>query len=189
LHTGLELPASGFAECTFDAAVSGDAGEDIDDTAEVCANSTSGGEGDCDTDDASVHINDVASTPTLTKTATGFTVDVTYTVQVNNPSAFDTLTINHLCDDKFGDITDTADTFCGLGPFPGTIVSTTCDDIKGDTIPVSDSASCMFIGRYSNIAEHTDTVTGNVTDDDAVTTNPDDDASVCIDFNTCPVVP
>lgn len=176
--------------CTFQVFTSGDAGETIMDTATVCGDQTNTGEEICDDDDAIVTIEDVVSTPALTKTPTAsataactLEVDVTYQVGISNPSTVDTLTVNDLTDDKFGDIT----------LVQGDIISTTCvPDLNpatcevGGTIAPSSSCSCSFTASISGgivsgdscTFSHDDTVTGNVTDDDDVTSTPSDSATL-----------
>jgi hypothetical protein len=107
-------------------------------------------------------------------------VDVTYTVGVSNPSTIDSLTVNALTDNQFGNITQVQ----------GNVVSTTCvpdgNPVTcevGGTIPPSSSCSCTFVGRITGGGSscsftHTNTVTGDVTDDDGVNSTPSDGATV-----------
>ena len=64
----------------------------------------------CATDDAEVPYTDVSSAPTLTKTASSSpcVIDTTYDVVVNNTNALETLTLNTLTDDVYGNITTAA---------------------------------------------------------------------------------
>jgi len=166
------------ASCSFKAMVSGNVGQKITDVVEVCGDQP--GIPDptqvCGNDDADVTITDVTSTPTLAKTVVGAacTVDVTYQVVVNNNSAVDTLTVNSLIDDTFGDITQVQ----------GNIISTNC--ASGGTIAAGGNYSCTFDVRIDtgtgpcNI-DHTNKVTGSVTDDDGVTTTPSDTATIKVE--------
>ena len=61
----------------------------------------------CDTDDAEVPYTDVSSAPTLAKTAsaTACQIDQTYAVVVTNTSPTESLTLNTLTDNIYGNIT------------------------------------------------------------------------------------
>jgi hypothetical protein len=153
--------------------VSGDTGETITDVVEVCGTDGSGHADICDDDDADVTITDVSETPSLTKDAlsAACSVDVTYQVVVSNNSAIDTLTVDALADDGFGDITTVHDN----------VISTTC--ATGGTIAVSGNYTCSFVGRIASNScsfTHTDIVTADVTDDDGVESQPSDNASVTV---------
>jgi hypothetical protein len=184
---GVVLGPGQTATCQFQAFAQGNAGDQITDIVEVCGTQSNTGAIICGDDDATVTIVDAASTPALTKDATGFdpvscnlTVDVTYTVGVSNPSTIDSLTVNALTDNQFGNITQVQ----------GNVVSTTCvpdgNPVTcevGGTIPPSSSCSCTFVGRITGGGSscsftHTNTVTGDVTDDDGVNSTPSDGATV-----------
>ncbi len=133
-------------------------------------------------------ITDVSVAPTVDKTAQSATVscsvDVTYQVVVSNNSTIDTLTVNSLADDKFGNIT----TAHAAGGGFEQVVSTTC--ATGGTIAVSPANyTCSFVGRIvsspCNI-NHKDTVTATVTDDDGVVSTPSDDATVSVTVSQSP---
>src|SRR5262245_2072094 len=175
------LAPGGTASCSFKAFVSGDSGQTITDIAEVCGTQQFTGAAVCDDDPADVTITDVPSTPTLTKTAqsAACTTDVSYQVVVSNHSAIDTLRVNALTDDKFGDIT----TAHAAGGGVGQVVSTTCNTALGSVIATSGNYTCSFVGRViSSSCNFTlaDTVTGNVTDDDGINSTPSDGASVSV---------
>ena len=129
--------------------------------------------------------------PTLSKTATGAQcqVDVNYAVVVTNGSAQDTLTLNQLIDDVYGDITSVH----------GNIVSTTCGQTSAGgagalpfEIAVSGNYSCSFVGRINSCSTTVkDTVSGSATDNDgrAYTSNSTpplapDDATVVVSVTT-----
>lgn len=187
---GTTIAAGGSTSCTFDAFVQGDSGGSVTDTAEVCGHDNFGHTGLCGHDDATVDITDSFTAPTLTKTAQSAAncqLDVTYQVVVSNNSGIDTLTVNSLTDDKFGVITTThaANTSCTGSATPGVCeqVVTACT-LSQNPIPPSGNANCTFVGRIvssSCAIDHTDTVTGNVTDDDGVTSTPSNDATVHVE--------
>jgi hypothetical protein len=193
---GVVLAPQGSTSCTFQAFVSGNTGDTIPDTVEVCGQQTNRTppEGHvCGSDDAEVTIIDAVSTPALTKEATlsvtascTLTVDVTYTVGISNPSTVDTLTVIALNDDPFGDITQVQ----------GNVLETTCvPDLNpatcevGGVIAPQGSCSCTFKGRLTGGSvsgdrcsfTHADTVRGTVRDDDGVTSTPSDGANVNVD--------
>jgi hypothetical protein len=168
---GTTLAPQGSTSCSFQATVSGDTGDQITDTVEVCGTQEGTGATVCDDDDATVTITDISATPTLDKTAQSATcrVDVTYQVVVSNPSTIDTLTVNALNDNTFGSITTAHDN----------VISTTC--ATGGTIVPGGNYTCSFVGRVTSSScavSHVDTVTGTVTDDDGVVSMPSDSATV-----------
>jgi hypothetical protein len=178
---GVVLGPGASTSCSFKAFVSGDTGQTVTDVVEVCVTQNNTGSTICGDDDADVTITDVPSTPSLVKTAlsAACTVDVTYQVVVNNNSTIDTLTVNSLTDDKFGNIT----TVHAAGGGFKEVVSTTC--ATGGTIATSDNYTCSFVGRIDTgtgacSIDHTNRVTGNVTDDDGVNSTPSDTATVTV---------
>jgi hypothetical protein len=187
---GTVLKPGDSTTCSFKAPVAGNAGDIVTDEVEVCTIQLSGNNAEvCGSDHASVSIADVFTAPTLAKTAQSATcqVDVTYQVGVSNNSTIDTLTVNSLNDDKFGDIT----TVHAAGGAVEQVVSTTCgkDGASGgpgtlphDIAPRS-NYTCSFVGRIVNTScsfKHTDTVTGDVTDDDGTNSKPYNDATVTL---------
>jgi hypothetical protein len=178
---GVTLAPGGSTSCKFAAFVSGDAGEVIKDIIEACGTDSSTHKV-CGHDDANVTITDVSATPSLNKDAQSATcsVDVTYQVVVSNNSTIDTLTVDTLTDNKFGDITTVHGASAGP-PAVEQVVSTSC--ATGGTIATSGNYTCSFVGRVSGSScnfTHTDIVTGNVTDDDGVKSSPSDNASVTV---------
>jgi hypothetical protein len=174
------LAPGGDASCSFKVMVSGDSGQTVTDVVEVCGTDEAGHGSICDDDDADVTITDVPSVPSLTKTAqsAGCTVDVNYQVVVSNNSVIDTLTVNTLSDDKFGDITAAHAAGDGFGE----VVSTTCS-LPQPEIAALGNFTCSFVGRINSATcniNHTDTVTGDVTDDDGVNSTPSDTANVTV---------
>jgi hypothetical protein len=147
----------------------------------VTANQSSTGNDIEDSDDADVDIVDVADEPTVDKTAQSTDncqVDVTYQVVVNNSSGFDTLTINTLTDDKFGNITMTHAAGSGFSQ----VVSTTCTLPQSAIDPLS-NFTCGFVGRIMDsdcAIDHTNEVTATMTDDDGVNSTKKDTANVTV---------
>lgn len=141
--------------CSFKGPAYGPANTTVTDTVEACA-STDGGSA-CDEDDASVGIKPASVDPSLDKTATSWTMDVTYQVTVSNNSSEYTLLVDSLTDDVFGDIGT------GASDAPQCLDSSGTALI-GNTIQVSDSVSCTFTGTISDTSPHTNNVTVGVTD-------------------------
>jgi hypothetical protein len=162
----------------------GDTGQQITDTVTACGTDSFGHGNLCDTGDATVTISDISNPPSLTKDAISatFTVDVTYQVVVTNNSAIDTMTVNSLTDDKFGDITTTHAVGNGFEQVVGTECSLL---VNGNprTIAPSSNYTCTFVGRITT-SPHTDKVTANLTDDDGVSYSPDDTATVTVTVQT-----
>lgn len=165
--------------CTFTGTVPpGDTGGTFVDTVTVVGTDSQGHTGLTDFDDATVTYTDVPQPPTLSKTAQAPTcqVDVPYAVVVTNTSAQDTLTLNTLNDDVYGDITTVQ----------GNVISTTCGQASGaGTLPAviaaSGNYSCSFVGRINSCDTTViDTVTGSATDDDGQSYSPSDDATVTV---------
>lgn len=108
------------------------------------------GNEDSDDDDATVTYTDVPATITMTKTPSPSSVtapggDVTYTVVINNTSEVDTVVIQSLVDDKFGDLD-------GQG---------TCS--VEQTLDPGESYNCAFTGNVTGSAgtTHVNVVTAN----------------------------
>jgi hypothetical protein len=95
-------------------------------------------------------------------------VVVTFDVVVTNDSDAESLSLDVLSDDQFGNITHVA----------GDILSTDC--AVPQTITVGGSYICSFTAAIST-SPHTDTVTGTVTDDDTNQIQPSDSATVTFD--------
>ena len=163
------------ATCSFKAFVSGNYGDTITDVVEVCGDQNNTGASICDDDDADVTITDVPTTPSLAKTAqaAGCTVSVRYQVVVTNNSSIDTLTVDSLEDNLFGDITKDKNTGNSA------IESTNCT--IGGTIAKSGNYTCEFVGTISSSTcsiDHTNTVTAKTTDDDGAKSTLTDTATV-----------
>jgi hypothetical protein len=132
-----------------------------------------------DSEDAIVKYLDVSAPPRLTKTATTqCVIDATYTVVVQNNSGFETLTLNTLIDDVYGNIT----------AVQGNIQSTTCGGTSGAlpfVIAPGGNYTCSFVARINScsVTVH-DTVTAGTTDEDGVPFTPSDDARVVISVTT-----
>jgi hypothetical protein len=171
--------------CTFTANVPpGDVPGSFVDVVEGCANNITNSTPVCDTDDAEVPYTDVSSAPTLTKTASNAVcqIDVTYDVVVNNTNALETLTLNTLIDDVYGNITQVQ----------GNVQSTTCGQASGPgalpfVIPAAGNYSCSFVGRINSCDTTVlDTVTGGAVDADGVPFTPSDTARVVVSVTRPP---
>ncbi|MGH2618942.1 MAG: sortase [Anaerolineales bacterium] len=164
--TGGTIAAGATYTCSFSGAVSGNAGDTHSNTTSATisddeANSVS------DTDDASVAITNVSSSISVTKSAdpTGIPepgASVTFSVQITNTSAADSVTITSLSDDVHGNLD-------GQG---------SC--VVPQIIAVGGSYSCSFTATVSGSAgvSETDTVTALGTDDDSSPVSGSDDATV-----------
>ncbi|WP_157354157.1 hypothetical protein [Aromatoleum toluclasticum] len=146
--------------CQFTVTVgAGDTGDTITDTVTACGTDDFGHSNLCDDDPAVVTYIDVSTPPSLAKTATAtqaVAVDVQYSVSVSNNSTVDTLTLNSLIDDKFGDITAVA----------GNVQSTTC--AVPQNIAAGGNYTCSFVGRITTTGLHTNVLDGAASDDDGV---------------------
>ncbi len=179
------LAAGDSATCSFKGFVSGNANQTITDKVEVCGIQPSlDNRKTCGHDEADVLITDVSTKPGLDKKAlsAACTVDVTYQVVVSNNSLYDTLTVNSLTDDMFGDITIAHAAGSGFGQ----VVSTSCSLPKPAIDPLG-NLTCSFVGRTSSSTCNftlKDTVTGTATDDDSVKYDKEsglkDDATVTV---------
>ena len=159
--------------CTFTHNVSGSAGDTITD--EVTANGTDD-EGDpvSDSDTADVRITDAESSIEVIKTAdpTSLTEpggDVTFTVDVTNTSAVDTITLTTIEDDEDND---------GVND-----VTYNAIDICATTVLApGESTTCTFTHNVSGSAGDTitDEVTANGTDDEGDPVSDSDTADVRI---------
>jgi len=178
------LGPGGTAMCSFSVPLSGNAGDSLEDTVTVTATQPSTGNDIDDSDDAVVDVTDVFTEPTVSKDAqatANCSVDATYEVVVSNNSEFDTLDVNSLTDDKFGDIATVHDAGGGIAE----VVSTTCNSVANPfgTIGPSGSYTCGFVGRITSsdcAIDHTNEVTADVTDDDGVDSMPTDTALVTV---------
>jgi len=186
---GVTLGPGDSESCMFSALVMGNSGTTHTDTVTVTAIRESNGENVSDDDDAIVTFTDVSSVPSVSKTAQATAnceLDATYQVVVSNNSdpdaEADTLDVNSLNDDKFGDITTVHPADSSFAE----VVSTTCNSVANpfDTIDPAGSYTCSFVGRIVSSDcdfSHTNTVTADVTDDDGVNSTPTDDAMVSVD--------
>ena len=180
-----------FFSCSFDGAVSGNAGSSH--TNIVTATATNDAGESTDTDDATVTIDDVAPAVTVTKTPNPTSLDepggtVTFTVTIENDSA-EAVDVTVLDDDVYGDLLD---------PTNGDVSNNTCDDAPislaasdGTAGSGTDFFTCSFTAQVTGNAgsSHTDTVTGTVTDDDGSTATDTDDATVNILAQTGQIAP
>jgi hypothetical protein len=180
-EVGGSIAAGATCSCTFTATVPpGDFPGSFTDTVTGCGTNASSPDEVCDDDDAEVPYSDVQQPPTLTKTASNSqcVIDVTYDVVVTNSSAQDTLTLNTLTDNVYGNITqvqgNVRSTTCGLAAptGPGALPF---------AIAASGNYSCSFVGRITSCDTTVhDTVTGGARDDDGASYTPHDDATVVV---------
>jgi hypothetical protein len=184
---GDTLVAGGTTSCSFSAELQGDFGGPAHtNTVTVVANQPSNGNDVQGSDDATVTFTDVFAEPTVSKTAQAMEncrVDATYQVVVYNNNAVDTLSINSLSDDKFGNI---ATAHAAGGGFEQ-VLSTSCNQAGNLFAPIAPlgNYTCEFVGRITDSVgdceiDHTDVVTADVTDDDGVNRTPSDDAVVTV---------
>ncbi len=126
-------------------------------------------------DSETVTYKDVLPTATLVKEVAW--MDVKYTVKVMNTSTAEALTLDSLNDDRFGDITKVEgkvqETNCQTGD---TVVIPKADPIL-DPDNLNNTYTCYFIGRVTS-QDHTNEVTGTVSDNDGNSTSPSDTATV-----------
>jgi hypothetical protein len=120
------------------------------------------------TDDALVNILDVAPTATLTKDVTQMAV--TYQVVVTNTSSAESLTLEYLWDNQFGDITYAHPAGDGYDEVKSTDCST-------GTIPPGGFLQCEFVGIVTE-SPHIDTVSGTISDNEGTQIYPSDSAQV-----------
>lgn len=174
------IAAGGSCSCTFTATVPpGDvSGPAFGDTVTACANNFTNPTPVCANASAEVPYSDVSSAPTLVKTAsnTACRIDQTYDVSVNNTNALESLTLQTLSDDIYGNITQVQ----------GNIISTTCGQASGAgalpyVIAPAGAYSCSFVARTTSCnGTVTDTVTGGTVDADGVPFSPTDFATVTV---------
>ena len=156
--------------CTVTTAVTGDAFDEITNTA-TADGFDDDGEPVTASDSATVDITNAPPAASLTKTVTEMLV--TYAVEVCNDSDAETLTLDALNDNIYGDITDVNNQ---------AIAETTCV-VSQDLAPAGDANgddcySCTFKAATTT-SPTTDTVTGTVNDDDGSTpVTPSDSATV-----------
>ena len=158
--------------CSFEGDFTGNAGDDQTDI--VTASGTDDdGTPVSDTDDALVTIDDVASAGiTVTKDATPLSLPepggtFTFDVTVTNDSTVDTVTIDTLSDDIYGDLTTASNSDCTVS----------------QVLAPGATYSCSFEGDFTGNAgdDQTDIVTASGTDDDGTPVSDTDDALVTID--------
>ena len=159
------IPAASSYTCSFTAYVAGDAN-----TSETNVATASGLDDDnnpvIDNDDATVSFNNVPPAATLNKSVTG--VVVTYEVKVTNNSMAESLSLDALVDDVYGDLLD---------PENNLVFNNTCLTFDRN-IPVGETVLCTFDAEVTT-SPHTDTVTGTVSDNDgSASITPSDTATV-----------
>ena len=166
------IPAGGFYSCSITEFVGGDPGDVITNVVTASGVDDDGVPVD-GSDFAVVTIENVPSSILTTKTANPTSVPetggtVTFTVVVENTSLVDTVTINSVVDDQFGDVSASC-----LPALP-------VDLAPGETL------TCEFDEFLAGDAgtSHIDVATASGVDDDGNEVSDDDDATV--DFEDVP---
>ena len=170
LIVGQTIPAGGSLTCSFKEDLQGQPGSPHVNKA-TAQGVDDDGEKVMAMDDATVTFNNVVPNAELSKSAT--MAVVTYQVSVTNKSDAEALTLDALVDSQFGDITDVANP---------EIVDTSC--VLAQTLQpggqIGDSYNCWF-KAIVDCSAHTNTLTGEVNDDDgSVTIKPSDSATVTL---------
>ncbi|MDY6911374.1 MAG: S8 family serine peptidase, partial [Chloroflexota bacterium] len=162
------IPNGGFYECSFSAAVSGNAGY-VETNVVTASGNDDNGNPVSGEDDATVTITDTPSSVEVTKTADPTELPepgglVTFTVRVDNTSTVDSVTIDSLSDSIYGDLNGYGD--CSVP----------------QTIPAGGFYECSFSAAVSGNAGYVETnvITASVTDDDGNPVRGEDDATVII---------
>lgn len=139
--------------CTFDVNITSQPGS-VSDVISATWSSPAGG-GTTDSNQASVTVNDLKAAIDITKTASPGTIttpggDVTFKLSLDNTSIADTITVDTLTDDNFGDLNGAGD--CQVP----------------QVIPPGNNYSCSFSRTVTlgDGEEHNNTVTASGTDDD-----------------------
>lgn len=169
---GTTLAAQGTTSCTFTLGVGGDVSDVITDVVTVQVSDDDGNQVS-DADDASVAVTGLASSLSLTKTASVGSVaepggPVTFTLEIANTSPADSVTL--------GAITDAVE---GAAP---AAAGGTCPSLIGTTLAPGEKASCAFelpvAGDAGDVVDDVATVTG--TDDDGETVSASGEESVAV---------
>ena len=123
---------------------------------------------------ATVTINNVAPTASVTKTVVGTVcATVRYSVSVKNESS-EAVTLDKLCDNQFGMIAGIAGATC---PVSGSIPSADTDCAAGGSIAAGVTYSCEFQAEVCT-SGHQNTVTATVTDNDSSSSTASGSATV-----------
>jgi len=169
---GQTIAPGGSVTCTFTADVTGEPRNE-DDLAKICADDDDAVPNNwCDDDTATVIIDNVPPDASLNKTVKQMIV--TYEVTVYNNSTVESLYLDDLVDDPFGDITYIHDH----------VVETNCV-AGGQEIVKGGSYKCTFSAKITT-SPHADRVTGEVSDNDGYTIHPFNCAEVTFgDSGSC----
>ncbi len=164
------IPPAGSYTCQFTEHIAGNAGDTV--TNVVTATGTDPNNNQVsDTDEATVTITDVPSSMQVLKNASPSSLpepggNVTFSVEVQNTSSADPITITGMSDSVYGDLSQRG----------------TCVNAIGQVIQPGDSYTCQFTAQVTGSAGDTETDVVNVTatDDDNHTLQDNDDATVTI---------
>jgi hypothetical protein len=161
-QVGTVLAAGANCSFTHVGAVSGNAGSSHTNTVTACGDDDDAPATPvCDTDDETVTITDVGFTIDVDKSSDPTTLQapggtVTFTVDVTNNSATESVTLTDLDDNLFGDLFDDA----------GNALISNSDCADNTVIAAGDTYTCTFDATVSGSGgdSHTNTVTGCATD-------------------------
>ncbi|HVD25838.1 MAG TPA: DUF11 domain-containing protein [Gaiellaceae bacterium] len=176
-HVPQTIQPGGKYVCKFTRSVTGNAGDEKTDVVTASGQDDDGHEVS-DHDDATVTLTDVPSSIAVVKTASPTSMPapggpVTFTVVVKNTSAVDSVTIDKLVDNVYGDL-------AGKGTCAALIGKVLQPDDHG--AGGADEASCSFSAAVNGPggSTHTDVVTVDGHDDDGKPVSAHDDATVAI---------
>lgn len=162
------IPQGSFYQCSFSTTFNGNPGDTETDTV-TAEGADDQGNPITSSDSATIEISDLPSSLTVIKTANPTSVpepggDVSFSVQVENTSAVDTITITSLDDDVYGDLDGQGSCLTPQTLTPGAIYH------------------CAFTATVSGDAGDslTDVVTASGEDDDGLPVSGDDSATVDI---------
>jgi hypothetical protein len=151
--------------CTFTRTVTGEPGKVTD---KACVSGHDANNNAIGPTCATATVTIVGVNPSAAVTKIATTAVVTFEVTVHNLSTAEQGFVDALCDDKYGAIATHGIFTCTAGTL-GTIKGTTCSvpQTLGINGTSGDSYTCTFEAEVSiDGSEHTDTVTGTVSDND-----------------------
>ena len=160
-------------DCMFMRTVSGEGGDTVTDNACVTGTDSNGGAVGPTCGTATVNITDAPTSAAITKKVEkAVCAVVRYDVKVDNNSVFDTLTLNQLCDNMFGDISQGQSSNPACSVASSTLSGTTTPCMLPQQIAHGSSYSCTFDALVCGPFPATDIVSGSLADDDGNTVTP-----------------